>query len=685
MAERDSEGRWKVEVNKLVDDKPNKRQYNPLSDFSSVTYKLSLYLITPDAYADYNTTGRWQSRSLQLIAQGGGVTEGIDSKRNEFFNLDMYLDNFELTNYLSGQETGISALQTDIKFQIYEPYGMSFPTRLVKAVRAMQEKANIKRGVDQPIQALGAHFLMSVRFYGYNEQGIPMTNVSGNDTMTLDTKASFERTFPFLISKFSFRLENKVTVYDVQAKPINEQVGFGLKHGVVLTQTSVNAATVEQAIAQVMHSVNFREKANATGDNRTQDVADEYEVVFDESPIKDALIVDKGHYSPITTPMPNLPAGLNVRVSDSGKSSKIEKRSRNISVPAGEPIMSVIDKIITQSSFVGDSLSVIDKNILQKVKPEDKRSESNTNPSELYWYHVTPVVRALDYDNKRNDYAYKITYYIQRYEIPYVRSMYTGNTTSYKGPHKIYNYWYTGKNESIVSYEHNYNLLYFMAGNLASDAANQKKTDGSTPNKGMPAQGANPTGMAPGALEAIGSVKTFLYSPGDVMNAHIRILGDPDYLISSGTMDDISRKWYGDDLTINPGSGQVFIEIDFRQVDDYDNSLGLMEPNHDIYFWDYDDSVKKIAQGRMVYILLKVISRFSRGKFEQELKTGIPSFPTAERDNEIKGRGSEGESTPVEPNVSRNPNISVDDENTGRKLTPAQARERITRREPLVE
>ncbi len=683
MAELDSEGRWKVTVNRLIDEKPNLRQYNPLNEFSSSTYKLSLYLITPDAYVDYNTTGKWQARSLQLIAQSGGITEGRDSPRNEFFDLDLYIDNFELTNYMTGQETGISALQTDIKFQIYEPYGMSFPTSLLKAVRKMQEKSNIKRGVDQPIQALGAHFLMAVRFYGYNAEGTPMVNVPTEGPGFIDSNSSFERTFPFLISKFSFRLENKVTVYDVQAKPINEQIGFGLKRGVVLTQTSINASTVEGAIQQVMHSANYREKQNSTGDNRSQDIADIYEVVFDDSPIKDALIVDKGHYSPITTPMPNLPPGLNVRVSESGKSSKIEKRSRNISIPGGEPIMSVIDKIITQSSFVGDSLSVIDKNILQKVKPEDRGSETNPNPSELYWYHVTPVVRPIDYDKKRNDYAYKITYYIQRYEIPYVRSLYTGNTTSYKGAHKIYNYWYTGKNESIISYEHTYNLLYFNAGNLASDAANQK-IDGSTPNKGMPAQGANPTGMAPGALEAIGSVRTFLYSPGDVMNAHIRILGDPDYLVSSGSMDDISRKWYGNDLTINPGSGQVFIEIDFRQVKDYDNNLGIMQPDNDIYFWEYDDSIKKVAQGRMVYMLLKVISRFSKGKFEQDLKTGIPSFPTAERDTQISGRGSEESSQVVQPNTTTNTTTSVDDEN-GRKLTPPQARERLTRREPLVE
>ena len=33
------------------DDRPGKRIYNPLSKLASYTYQLSLYMITPDAYA----------------------------------------------------------------------------------------------------------------------------------------------------------------------------------------------------------------------------------------------------------------------------------------------------------------------------------------------------------------------------------------------------------------------------------------------------------------------------------------------------------------------------------------------------------------------------------------------------------------------------------------------------------
>ncbi len=61
-----------------------------------------------------------------------------------------------------------------------------------------------------------------------------------------------------------------------------------------------------------------------------------------------------------------------------------------------------------------------------------------------------------------------------------------------------------------------------------------------------------------------------------------QILGDPDYLMpsSSGPVKLITQQFYGDDFAINPNSGQVFIEVDFKQVEDYNatyNESGAQE------------------------------------------------------------------------------------------------------------
>ena len=91
-------------------------------------------------------------------------------------------------------------------------------------------------------------------------------------------------------------------------------------------------------------------------------------------------------------------------------------------------------------------------------------------------------------------------------------------------------------------------------------------------------------------------------------------------------------KWFATDQSINPNSGQVFIEIDFRSAEDYSasndkKSAGLLEPSKDgdILFWDYPDSIKKDVQG-VIYMVWQVISTFNKGLFQQELKVCIPPF-----------------------------------------------------------
>ena len=71
----------------------SRRLFNPLSEFSSVAYRVSLYLITPEAFNDFYAKGKWVTSSLELILQSSGVTAGVDSNRNKYFNYDFYIDN----------------------------------------------------------------------------------------------------------------------------------------------------------------------------------------------------------------------------------------------------------------------------------------------------------------------------------------------------------------------------------------------------------------------------------------------------------------------------------------------------------------------------------------------------------------------------------------------------------------
>lgn len=622
-------------------EKPNRRTHNPLSKFSSYTYNIGLYGLTPDAYNNWNRNGKWLTKDLELLIQSGGSNRSTYRNIN-FYGVDFTIDDLEITSLISAKESRTAGNQSNFKFKIYEPFGMTFPSRLVRAQTEIQQQANIKRSIKQQVQALATPLLIVIRFYGYDEEGKIIKNMQDpnqNGYTRTDSEASFERAFPILISKFSFRLDNKVTIYDVEAKMINEQVGFGTKRGIIKTGFEISGNTVASAIEELLVKVNQQQQDLTVAPKdpkkpKDQTVADVYKIIFqDKSGIGNAEIVDRDFYVKHYTPMPNVTRAnqINVRLSESGAAQTVDKDKRTVKIAEGTSILTAIDQIITQSTFVKKSLDALDKEEIKKKQVQDSTVNNNSpDPAELFWYHVIPSTKIIGYDESRNEYAYEIVYNIVKYRVPYVKSLYLNKATKYHGPHKIYEYYYSGKNTEIIDYSCNYNLAYYNLGALASQAANAPNTNDTTPNSQEPGQDANSTGTLPGARDLINTFKTYLYSPKDQLDASITILGDPDYLMPSqaGSEKHLFNLWYGEDYTINPSSGQVFIEIGFKQVDDYFHGTGTLDPTDNIVFWIYPQGsdIEKQTEGRMVYMLNTVTSKFSGGVFRQDLKTIIPSF-----------------------------------------------------------
>ena len=637
----------------------DRRTWNPLSEFSSATYKLSLYAMTPEAFNNYNITGDWQIKDLELIVQSGGITSGLDSPRNSWFNYDFTIDDLEIVGKINAKETSTATNNTGFKFKIYEPYAMTFPTRLVKAEIELQQKSKIKKDISQQIEALNTPFLLVVRFYGYDSNGAVVSRSINNTSSTFtktDEVAAFERAFPIVITKFNFRLDNKVTVYDIEAKAINEQIGFGVKRGITQSPIEIQADTVKSAIEDLFKKITKQqsELTNAKSTEKKQQVADSYSVYFNDSEIGDAKIVGKDSYLKSRAPIAkvNNAGGSNVRKSQ--QSSTVEKNKRLIQINSGTPILTAIDQIISQSTYIRDAMEVLEKENIETALENTPEFEKNL-ARPLSWWNITPQVSIVGEDSIRNDYAYKINFVIQKYQVPYVRSLVTGTNSVYPGASKIYDYFYTGQNSEILKYEQQYNLLYFNTAALMSAAANPNIKDGA-PNKAVPGQSADATGKLPGTFEFENNIKTFLYSPADQLKAQIQILGDPDYLMpsSSGPVKLITQQFYGDDFAINPNSGQVFIELDFKQVEDYNatysdsgdqnySESGLLNPSSNIVFWDYPEPIKSQSNGRMIYMLLEVTSRFSKGTFTQDLKTILPNFPSVASTPTVKAQGDQRE------------------------------------------
>lgn len=639
------------------DDAPNKRQYNPLSKFSSSTYRLSLYALSADSYNSYFINNKWLLKDMELLVQSGGAAS--TERRNEFFDLDFYIDNLEITTETNGKESRVAGNVSKVRFQIFEPYAMTFPSRLVAAQEAAQKKSKIKRPVNSQTDAMMCPYLLVVRFYGYDEQGnvivAPVDAPAESTYAKTDSQAAFERAFPIFITKVSFKLESKTTVYDIEARFLNEQIGYGLKRGLVTKPVSVVADTVTNAIGgqtaknaktkgllDIINQLQTTQLTKPSKGKAKQKVADVYKVYIDPE-IGKSLIVDQNFYSKpyAATALVDKVKEVNERTAFL-KSQTVSKAYRQINIATGTSILSAIEQIIGQSTYLRDSMVFFDKEETQPTKPEESTvsevgNDSKNTKKGFQWYIVKPIVKILDFDRDRQDYAYEITYSIQKYKVPYVRALAIQLQTGYYGPHKIYNYWYSGENTEVLSYEVTYNLLYYNTQVLSSEGGiGESQVVDTAPNAALPATDSSALGKLPGTQEVQNTVKTFLYSPADQIKATVKILGDPDFLmpVESGSLSDALSQWYGPDYSVNANTGQVFIEIGFNQVNDYDNSSGLLSTNSRIKVWDYEPDIETQAEGRMIFMVTRVLSKFLNGTFTQDLKLILPNFDKTKKPNQ---------------------------------------------------
>ena len=115
-------------------------------------------------------------------------------------------------------------------------------------------------------------------------------------------------------------------------------------------------------------------------------------------------------------------------------------------------------------------------------------------------------------------------------------------------------------------------------------------------------------------------------------------MGDPDFIISdsSTSVNEVYRQFYGNDgFTINANGGQVFIEINFNEAVDY-GSNGLLEINDSIRFVkEYPENLGIVG---ISYLINRVESRFSDGRFTQTLNGSINTFPDVVTANQSSQR-----------------------------------------------
>jgi hypothetical protein len=657
---------------------PGKRLNNPLSEFASYTYQISLYMITPDAYDLFVQSGRQninifntaagagppsggggQSNTTQtdgprgggafLIAQSGGINN-TNEKRAAGFNYDYYIDNLSFDIETSGKAGGTATNISHISFTITEPYGFSFISNLRRASDAInQYSQNLANPPRNPSKQF---FILGIRFYGYDQSGALVTpdykfNGTPLDSTSTDNSL-FEHFYDISVSNIQFKIDGKITTYHIEAVQIAPKTAFGVKYGLLKSGKSVTGGTVDEVLQAFVAALNEEQKNIQANDPSFKPPTYKINYSPDALIIKDSLIVSNADLNKARLPGSTATDTQNVSAAKE-ITTQPEGAKRNVVFGNNLPILQCIESTILQSRYLEDALTVVyDSNLEANKKGSYEQQTSATNRP-VSWYTVSSDVQNPRWDDNQKEWVFDITYTINSYSTPVVTSAVVNSVSKYYGPHKRYEYWYTGLNNEIISYEQSLDNTFFNVVVGATDTDNNDPIKGSADVKNTQTpQGHQATSSGPAnALGKEGqgasnqnSFVTSLYDPGSFATATIQILGDPDYLVenSSTNIQQVYSQFYGPDgFTINANGGQVFIEIDFKEGVDYvseggmnaggQNTTqgGLLNINDSILFWQYPQSVSSIVKG-ISYQVTKVTSTFRNGSFKQTLDLVINDF-----------------------------------------------------------
>lgn len=627
----------------LLDGKSPTVKPNPLGYFSSYTYQLTLYMLTADAINAFRASGRTNLNDLviknqgskggaYIVCQSGGINN-TSFNRAPGFDLDYYIDNVTIQGIVAPNTARAPTTSIGINFQIIEPYGFSFISRLKYAYDELQKYGDTL-GVPDLKNPVRGYFVLGVRFYGYDKYGNAITGKESFDGRPFNTlgsgNGSFEQFYDIQIKKLNFKIDGKTTVYACEAVTLN-QTAQSIKVNNIPTQCSVEATTVEEALTGQTGLItlvnNYWQTLKDTG---KMDYAYKFNVEFvgDLDDLKNASIVLPNDQLKWKWPIkrdPNDPVGIEA-VPNSNK------RLMTFSNTPSMTITAAIEKIVANSSFMNKALKVSYTN--DDSPNSQTKDENEIQPDGVKyfrWFNITTNVKILGYSKFINDWVYEITFVLCPYETPIVLSPYIKDLPKYYGPHKRYEYWFTGKNTEVISYEQQNNYGFFIVA-LDPKLNSQNNTNGSVNIPISPnfQTDSDKTGGLYAKNEAQGSITSNLYDPRSQATAKLTILGDPDFLMQDSLNYEPGTKKFNqfyapNGYTINPTGGQIFIEIFFKEGVDYNYNTGTMDINDSITFFQYPEIVKKIVKG-VSYQIVKLNSNFKGGKFTQDLECIINQF-----------------------------------------------------------
>jgi len=338
----------------------------------------------------------------------------------------------------------------------------------------------------------------------------------------------------------------------------------------------------------------------------TYEVADQYTINFAPASIGSSKVTKPGPVTYKNT------SGKSVKTAADkvdSKTDQVNTNSQNWNILAGTQIVQLIDQVMRSSTYITGQ---------QKVNLDEngKQTKNATAGSGgvTAWYKINLSAKQLAYDKKRRDYAYAMTFTITPYAINQMASPYFPDST-YRGAHKSYNYWFTGQNTQILSYEQDYNQAYYTTITANASGLVVPPPTGRDQFKQtyMATSEQRGQGQANYVNEPADSAASFLYSISDFSEVRMKIVGDPAWMQQGEVATGVSPATFqfspfNADGTINYDSQEVTFTVSFSRPTDYNFSTGIM-----------NISSSGTPQETFTFLAKSCKNVFSKGQFTQEL------------------------------------------------------------------
>jgi len=617
-----------------------------------------------------------------------------DAGRNPFFDNDFYIDSITLETLPMGKGTNAVHNTSSLKFTVVEPNGITLLDRLYDAVanfepvsatgavnytavsylmvirfygydsmgRPVQAKSRQydAEGVSDP-QAVIEKFIpfrvgainwsVSSKLVTYEWECTPIgqqiAGYTARGTIPYDVQLTETTVGKLLSGTPKFTNQNApaanpgasttATADDPRFGTRDDpRQGRGFNQSPTTPPAKADAAptdrkTLSLGLADAMNQ--FQEDLVKRGIYTYPDV---YEIEFvgpGSEKIRDAVLQSAGQ-----NPIAQTASGRAATQDPGGlrpSTNSVDKTTKNFSVTAGQQMLQVIDMAVRNSSYVYDqALVIVDKDGTVKPNP-------NSRNQPVRWYNISMEAERIGnaLDPKRNDYPYRIRYVISPFVIKNIDSIYFP-LPKFSGVHKSYPYWFTGQNTAVLDYNEKLNALYHLtiSGEVPGDSNAVRTREQYTASLAdiikytySPRSSESSAGAQGKTNELGANAAESLLSPGDIGEATIKIVGDPDW-IQQGTIfrganersinAEAYNTGFAPDGSVSFDSQDILYEIVWKRPNDYDVFTGKADP--------YVRSAAKYnnysAEQSRVYHCKKVVSEFRQGRFEQTLHGALYLF-----------------------------------------------------------